>query len=100
VRRPAIARKSLSLPIDGSSVELGDLFGGPDPSYEYLDNWHSIVTVLKGQADRTRLVLALRFLADKSQMEIAAEGRGLPGARLTHSPPGVRDAARRAPRRR
>jgi RNA polymerase sigma-B factor len=63
--------QSLSSPVEGGTIELGDVIGALDPAYEYVDNWHSIAAVLRELPERTRRVLALRFCEDLSQADIA-----------------------------
>jgi RNA polymerase sigma-70 factor (sigma-B/F/G subfamily) len=65
--------ESLSTPIPSGTAELGDLIGAIDPAYERVDNHEVLREALAGLPERTRRILSLRFVAEMSQSEIAAE---------------------------
>ncbi|HET8661288.1 MAG TPA: sigma-70 family RNA polymerase sigma factor [Micromonosporaceae bacterium] len=65
--------RSLSAPVGDGAGELGEMIGGPDPGFDYVDNWESVQAGLGKLPERTRRILALRFYGELSQAEIAAE---------------------------
>ncbi|MGO9752289.1 MAG: SigB/SigF/SigG family RNA polymerase sigma factor [Solirubrobacteraceae bacterium] len=67
---------SLEIPREDSEGEigtLGDAIGEIDARFELVDTGTSIGTGAKQLSERERQVLALRFIADRTQTQIAAE---------------------------
>jgi RNA polymerase sigma-B factor len=56
---------------DGESVTLGDTFGIEDERFETVDAGLTIAAAAEELSERERRVLALRFLEDRTQTEIA-----------------------------
>jgi RNA polymerase sigma-B factor len=56
---------------DGEAGTLADLFGTEDPRFETVDAGATIGAAAQHLAERERRVLALRFLEDRTQTEIA-----------------------------
>ncbi len=56
---------------DGEAGTLADLFGHDDPRFESIDAGATIGAAAKHLPERERRVLALRFLEDRTQTEIA-----------------------------
>ncbi|HEX6074105.1 MAG TPA: SigB/SigF/SigG family RNA polymerase sigma factor [Micromonosporaceae bacterium] len=69
--RPA----SLHQPVPGedSLLEIRDVLGGPDPELESAENRVSLRPLITRLPDRERRIVALRFFADMTQAQIAAE---------------------------
>jgi RNA polymerase sigma-B factor len=66
--------KSLDAPQedgDGDPGTVGDTIGSVDKGYEFVDMRASIATAAAGLSERDRQVLALRFIDDLTQTEIA-----------------------------
>jgi RNA polymerase sigma-B factor len=56
---------------DGESGTLADAFGGPDERYEFVDARVTIAAAARSLSERERHVLALRFIEDMTQTQIA-----------------------------
>jgi RNA polymerase sigma-B factor len=69
--RPA----SLNQPVPGedSLLEIRDVLGGPDPGLASAENRISLRPLITRLPDRERRIVALRFFADMTQAQIAAE---------------------------
>jgi RNA polymerase sigma-B factor len=69
--RPA----SLHQPVPGedSLLEIRDVLGGPDPELESAENRVSLRPLITRLPARERRIVALRFFADMTQAQIAAE---------------------------
>jgi RNA polymerase sigma-B factor len=74
----AAAHHSMSLDVpredgEGESGTLGDLFGDVDERFELVDAGATIAEAAKHLNDRERQVLALRFVQDMTQTQIAEQ---------------------------
>jgi RNA polymerase sigma-B factor len=56
---------------DGASIELGDLFGGPDEDLDRVDQHESLVLLMDALPDHEQRVLAYRFFGNLTQTQIA-----------------------------
>lgn len=64
---------SLNAPIGGGATELGDLLGAPDSAIGAVDDRVTVAALVDGLPARERELLALRFYANRTQAQIAAE---------------------------
>ncbi len=67
------ASLSQQVPGDDSVLEIRDMLGGPDPELESAENRVSLRPLIIRLPDRERRIVALRFFADMTQAQIAAE---------------------------
>jgi len=65
---------SLSAPASADGeVAVADWFGADDPGIEAVDNRVSVAPLLAGLPDREKKILTMRFFANMTQSQIAAE---------------------------
>lgn len=57
----------------GEGLRLVDTLGGLDPDLEAVDDRHALRSCLAGLTERDRYIIALRFIAGKTQLQIAAD---------------------------
>lgn len=67
------ASLSQHVPGDDSVLEIRDVLGGPDVELESAENRVSLRPLITRLPDRERRIVALRFFADMTQAQIAAE---------------------------
>lgn len=64
---------SLDAPMGDTGSTLAETVGTDDPSFAVLEGWASIAPAIEELSERDRRVLYLRFFADMTQSQIAAE---------------------------